>query len=33
LANLRRWPVKAVAGDRQIYAVENPSLIAEAAPA
>jgi uncharacterized protein (TIGR02679 family) len=30
LANLRRWPVRAVAGDRRIYAVENPSLIAEA---
>ena len=30
LANLRHWPVKAVAGDGPIYAVENPSLIAEA---
>jgi uncharacterized protein (TIGR02679 family) len=30
LANLRRWPVRAVAGDGRIYAVENPSLIAEA---
>ena len=30
LSNLRRWPVRAVAGDGRIYAVENPSLIAEA---
>jgi uncharacterized protein (TIGR02679 family) len=30
LANLRRWPVTAVPGDGRIYAVENPSLIAEA---
>jgi uncharacterized protein (TIGR02679 family) len=30
LANLRRWPVRAVAGDGRIYAVENPSLVAEA---
>ena len=30
LANLRRWPVTAVAGDGRIYAVENPSLVVEA---
>lgn len=30
LSNLRRWPVRAVAGDGRIYAVENPSVIAEA---
>ena len=30
LANLRLWPVRAVAADERIYAVENPSLLAEA---
>lgn len=30
LANLRRWPVDAVASSSRIYVVENPSLIAEA---
>jgi uncharacterized protein (TIGR02679 family) len=30
LSNLRHWPVGPVAGDGRVYAVENPSLIAEA---
>ena len=33
LANLRRWLVRAVAGDGRIYAVESPSLIAGASRA
>ena len=32
LANLRRWPVPPVVAGGRVYAVENPSLIAEASP-
>lgn len=32
LAHLRRWPVQPVATDQVVFVVENPSIIAEAAP-
>lgn len=32
LANLRRWPVQPVPPDEPVFVVENPSIIAEAAP-
>jgi uncharacterized protein (TIGR02679 family) len=31
LAQLRRWPVPALAADERVYVVETPSLVAEAA--